>query len=86
VVLIRIQNGRPVYKGDLNHFSHRLLRAGFSKKSVVSIHVLLSLFSGSVSLILLSPAEIGVGGALLLFVSVLLALAGAEPALKAIRR
>lgn len=41
VLLIRWRNGAPLMKGDLNHFSHRLVALGFSRtQAVVFIHVL----------------------------------------------
>ena len=41
VLLIRWRSGAPLMKGDLNHFSHRLVALGFSRtQAVVFIHVL----------------------------------------------
>ena len=37
VVLVRTWNRRPFWIGDTNHFSHRLVRAGFSKPTAVLI-------------------------------------------------
>ena len=35
VIAIRISRGRPLLKGDRNHFSHRLLRLGMDRKTVL---------------------------------------------------
>ena len=49
VILIRIKNGHPVYKGDLNHVTHRLERKGLSKKVTVLFVSGLSLIIGAAS-------------------------------------
>lgn len=46
VILIRIKNGQPIYKGDLNHLSHRIHRSGYSKRMTVLIIFLMTLFTG----------------------------------------
>ncbi len=46
VILIRIRNGQPVYKGDLNHLSHRIHRSGYSKRMTVLIIFLMTLLTG----------------------------------------
>jgi UDP-GlcNAc:undecaprenyl-phosphate GlcNAc-1-phosphate transferase len=41
VIVIRLKHGTSIFQGDLNHFSHRLVRAGYSKpKAVLIIHAL----------------------------------------------
>ncbi|HXI50519.1 MAG TPA: MraY family glycosyltransferase [Candidatus Saccharimonadales bacterium] len=37
VVILRWRHGRPFYVGDTNHFSHRLVRRGFSPAQAVAI-------------------------------------------------
>ena len=40
VILIRLQEGRPVMKGDTSHFSHRLTDLGMSRPQAVgTIHL-----------------------------------------------
>ena len=46
VVWIRTQSGRPPWIGDTNHFSHRLVRAGFSKPRAVALLWLVALVAG----------------------------------------
>lgn len=46
VIIIRKRNGKPIYKGDHNHVSHRFAAMGMSRKmAVLSVH-LLSLIIG----------------------------------------
>jgi UDP-GlcNAc:undecaprenyl-phosphate GlcNAc-1-phosphate transferase len=52
VIVIRLKEGRPVFKGDRRHFSHRLLDLGMSQR-------------GAVIFIYLVAASIGLGAALL---------------------
>ncbi|MFH1777684.1 MAG: MraY family glycosyltransferase [Candidatus Omnitrophota bacterium] len=46
VLYIRIKNHRPVYTGDRNHFSHRLLRLGMNTKQTVLFIYLLTFLLG----------------------------------------
>ena len=46
VILIRIKNGQPIYKGDLNHLSHRIHRSGYSKPLTVFIIFLMAVLTG----------------------------------------
>ncbi len=52
VVLIRIRNGKPIYVGDKNHFSHRLVALGMSHRGAVFFIHLITLCEGSAALIL----------------------------------
>ncbi len=52
VIVIRLKEGRPVFKGDRRHFSHRLVDLGMSQR-------------GAVIFIYLVAASIGLGAALL---------------------
>ena len=52
VTLIRILNGKSPFKGDHNHFSHRLLRRGLTKRQVLAV-------------ILLAAGATGLGGVML---------------------
>ncbi|MDD5091442.1 MAG: MraY family glycosyltransferase [Candidatus Wallbacteria bacterium] len=42
VIIIRLVNGKPVFQGDQNHFSHRLVRLGFNKRLAVLLILFLS--------------------------------------------
>lgn len=46
VILIRIKNKQPIYKGDLNHLSHRIHRSGYSKRLTVFLIFLMTLLTG----------------------------------------
>ena len=46
VIVIRIRNGQPVYKGDLNHLSHRIHRSGYSKGLTVLIIFFMTILTG----------------------------------------
>jgi len=52
VILIRVRNGKPIYLGDKNHFSHRLVSLGMSHRRAVFFIHLLTLGVGSSALIL----------------------------------
>jgi len=52
VVIIRWRAGKPVYVGDTNHFSHRLLRAGLSQAQAVALIWAFAVASGAVTLLL----------------------------------
>lgn len=52
VICIRIKNGEPIYEGDKNHFSHRLVALGMSHRRAVFFIHLLTLAVGSSALIL----------------------------------
>ncbi|MEM7626954.1 MAG: MraY family glycosyltransferase [Planctomycetota bacterium] len=46
VTLIRLLNGKSPFRGDHNHFSHRLLRRGLTKRQVLAVILLATLATG----------------------------------------
>jgi UDP-GlcNAc:undecaprenyl-phosphate/decaprenyl-phosphate GlcNAc-1-phosphate transferase len=68
VMGIRLKNGKSLFSGDKNHFSHRLLRLGMSQRGTVLFIYLVSLCLG-ISALALSNANV-VGQYVLLFHSV----------------
>ncbi|RJP32613.1 MAG: undecaprenyl/decaprenyl-phosphate alpha-N-acetylglucosaminyl 1-phosphate transferase [Candidatus Omnitrophota bacterium] len=52
VIFIRIKNGKPIYLGDKNHFSHRLVALGMSHRRAVFFIHLVTLCVGSAALVL----------------------------------
>ncbi len=50
VILRRIRKGQSPFKGDLMHFHHRLLKAGFSQQKVVIFFAMSSLIFGLLAL------------------------------------
>lgn len=52
VVVLRWRAGRPVYIGDTNHLSHRLVRRGFSRPAAVLLIWLLAAAIGGSALLL----------------------------------
>lgn len=46
VVVIRLREGRPVYVGDANHLSHRLVQMGLSRRGAVLVLYLATLCLG----------------------------------------
>jgi UDP-GlcNAc:undecaprenyl-phosphate GlcNAc-1-phosphate transferase len=46
VIVIRISEGRPIYRGDRCHLSHRLVAAGLPEPQAVKLLVLLTLALG----------------------------------------
>ena len=53
VTISRLRRGRPVFRGGLDHLSHRLVRAGFPVPRAVLVLVLASGVCGAASLLLL---------------------------------
>ncbi|MBI4712063.1 MAG: undecaprenyl/decaprenyl-phosphate alpha-N-acetylglucosaminyl 1-phosphate transferase [Planctomycetes bacterium] len=76
VVFIRIKNRKPIFKGDMNHFAHRLIGMGMSvSEAVLSIYLLT--FCAGLSAILLyhiNPKS-GLVGSLIVAGQVILLLA-----------
>lgn len=65
VVAIRLREGRPVWRGDRSHFSHRLLALGMSKREAVLFIYLVAFCLGLASTLLSSLDE---AGAVVIFV------------------
>ena len=53
VVWIRLRRGQPVYRGDVNHISHRLVRLGLPQSWAVTLIYLITLTLGLGATILL---------------------------------
>jgi len=68
VILIRLMERRPVYKGDNSHFSHRLVQLGMSQKAAVLFIYLVTFLTGSSALLLNS---VNVSGVILLMLQCL---------------
>ena len=51
VVLLRLRMGKPIYVGDTNHLSHRLVRRGLTKRDTVLLIWLVAALIGSLTLI-----------------------------------
>jgi UDP-GlcNAc:undecaprenyl-phosphate GlcNAc-1-phosphate transferase len=52
VMFIRLRNRRPVFAGDTNHLSHRLVRLGMSRRAAVMFIYILTFCSGLSALML----------------------------------
>ena len=50
VIIIRLKNKKPIFAGDKNHFSHRLLRAGMSNRQAVNFIYLVAICLGIAAL------------------------------------
>jgi UDP-GlcNAc:undecaprenyl-phosphate/decaprenyl-phosphate GlcNAc-1-phosphate transferase len=59
VILIRIGLRKPIWKGDLSHFHHRLLRIGFSQRQCVAFMYLIALAFGAGGILI---SQTGVAG------------------------
>jgi UDP-GlcNAc:undecaprenyl-phosphate/decaprenyl-phosphate GlcNAc-1-phosphate transferase len=57
VIIIRIKNKKPIYVGDKNHFSHRLVALGMSHRQAVFFIHLVTLCIGSSALFLAFISE-----------------------------
>lgn len=51
VVILRVRMGKPIYVGDVNHLSHRLVRRGLTKRNAVLLIWLAAALIGSLTLI-----------------------------------
>ena len=71
VVAIRIKRGLPIYQGDLNHFSHRLVELGMSHRTAVLFIYLVSLCTG-IGALLLHQVEASGGLIILIQVGIIL--------------
>jgi len=72
VVLIRMKERRPIFAGDTNHFSHRMMRLGMSYKGAVGFVYLVSFIVGLNALLVLHLSWRGVAIALLQAVGIFL--------------
>lgn len=52
VVVIRISRGVPIYQGDKNHFSHRLVALGFSQREAVLMIYLVTASCGLAAVVI----------------------------------
>ncbi len=74
VIIIRILNKVPIYKGDLNHISHRINRAGYSRKTTVVIIFILSLLSGVSSLVFIVDFNLNIYQTVFSFIILILSI------------
>jgi UDP-GlcNAc:undecaprenyl-phosphate GlcNAc-1-phosphate transferase len=59
VMWIRIRRGQPVYRGDVNHLSHRLVRLGLPQSWAVTLIYLITLTLGlGATMLLWSPMKV----------------------------
>jgi len=65
VISIRIKRKEPVFAGDMNHFSHRLVALGFSQRGAVLFIYLVSICLGIVATLL---TQVNILGAIIIFV------------------
>ena len=74
VTAIRLSQGKSPMVGDLQHFSHRLVRRGLSKRAAVAVIVALSGATGISGLLLIGAGDwqaVAIGGQVLLLLGVL---------------
>ncbi len=64
VIVIRLLRGRSIFVGDTNHFSHRLVRLGFSRRGAVVTIYLLGLILGGLATLL---RQVDTAGAVVIF-------------------
>ena len=75
VILIRMKHGKPIYIGDTNHFSHRLVKLGMSRRGAVLFIYLVTL-SAAVPALLLPYVDFGGVAIILLEVIAVLGVVG----------
>lgn len=71
VIFIRIKRGYPIFKGDKNHLSHRLVLLGMTQKQAVLFIYLLTLTTGINALILKNLNIYGGIGVLIVVILIL---------------
>lgn len=71
VIFRRIRKGQSPFKGDLMHFHHRLLKAGFSEQKVVIFFAVTSFIFGSLALGLHTEGKMIALGGILVFMAML---------------
>jgi len=74
VTAIRVSQGRSPFVGDLQHFSHRLVKRGLSKRAAVAVIVALSGATGISGLLLIGAQgwqAVAIGGQVVLLLAVL---------------
>ncbi|MDQ7780540.1 MAG: MraY family glycosyltransferase [Planctomycetota bacterium] len=67
VVLIRLREGRPVFRGDTTHFSHRLAAMGLGGRGALFVSTMLTFFCGLSAMLLY---HVSASAAVLVFVQV----------------
>jgi len=69
VIIIRLKNRKPIFKGDMNHLAHRLVGLGMSVRSAVFTIYLLTLGTGlpAILLYIIDKNSSLLGGLLVLF-------------------
>jgi len=65
VILIRIKRREPIFVGDNNHFSHRLVALGFSQRGAVLFIYLISFCLGITATLL---TQVNILGAIIIFI------------------
>ena len=71
VILIRLKLGKPIYIGDTNHFSHRLVKLGMSRRGSVLLIYLVTLATALPALLL---PYVDMGGVAIVLLEVVLVL------------
>ncbi|MDR1485086.1 MAG: undecaprenyl/decaprenyl-phosphate alpha-N-acetylglucosaminyl 1-phosphate transferase [Planctomycetaceae bacterium] len=71
VVIIRIKNGKSPFKGDKNHFSHRLVELGLSRTQSVLTIYLVTIISGIGAILLY---QVNLTGAILILAQTIMIL------------
>lgn len=71
VISIRIKRKEPIFNGDKNHFSHRLVALGFSQRGAVLFIYLITFCLGIIATLL---TQVNVLGAIIIFVQAALVL------------
>jgi len=81
VIVIRLKNGTPLFEGDTNHFSHRLVALGMTRRQAVLTIYLTTLAIGLAAILLpvlplWGAIAVGIQAATIVAVIVLLEIAG----------
>ena len=92
VILVRLAEGRPIWRGGRDHLSHRLVYVGFGEREAVAVLLTLAALCGGVAMLvvalddaLVTGAAVGAVVALLVGLGSRLALVSEEPRVAVLR-
>jgi UDP-GlcNAc:undecaprenyl-phosphate GlcNAc-1-phosphate transferase len=71
VISIRIKRKEPIFGGDKNHFSHRLVALGFNQRGAVLFIYLISFCLGITATLL---TQVNILGGIIIFIQAVLVL------------
>ena len=75
VILVRLYRRIPPWKGDRNHFAHRLVKVGLSEKAAVILSYFISFITGGIALLISQVDSLAAFLIVLIFLSIVFLIA-----------